>query len=60
MSRIGLRSRVGADGVPRVIVPVGAAEADGQMQVTIESIPSEDADQSYYADWLDGISGKWQ
>ena len=60
MSRIILRSRVGVDGVLRLVVPVGSAEAEHQMQVTIESIPDEAAGSSDYANWLDRIAGQWQ
>ena len=60
MSRITLRSRVGVDGVLRLAVPVGSAEAEHQMQVTIESIPDEAAGSSDYANWLDRIAGQWQ
>ena len=60
MNRITLRSRVGADGVLRLAVPVGAAEADHAMQVTIQSVPNEEAASSDYAHWLDSISGQWQ
>ena len=60
MSRIILRSRVGVDGVLRLVVPVGSAEAEHQMQVTIESIPDEATGSSDYANWLDRIAGEWQ
>jgi len=38
MMRVVVRSRVDADGVLRVAVPVGAAEADREMQITIEPL----------------------
>lgn len=60
MNRLVVRSRVDADGVLRVVVPVGAAEAERVMQVTIESIPESVAEQDEYADWLDSIAGQWQ
>lgn len=60
MSRIILRSRVGVDGVLRLAVPVGSAEAEQQMRVTIESIPDEAAGSSDYHHWLDRIAGQWQ
>ncbi|MEK6260315.1 MAG: hypothetical protein AABP62_16985 [Planctomycetota bacterium] len=60
MTRIILRSPVGVDGVLRLAVPVGSAAAECQMQVTIESIPTEAADSSDYINWLDRIAGQWQ
>jgi hypothetical protein len=38
MNRVVVRSKVDADGVLRVAVPVGAAEVDREMQVTIEQV----------------------
>ena len=60
MSRITLRSRVDTDGVLRLVVPFGAAEADQPMQVTIESLQNEATDSSNYVYWLEGIAGQWQ
>jgi hypothetical protein len=60
MSRITLRSRVDADGFLRLAVPVGAAEADHAMQVTIESVTNEEIVSSDYVHWLDTIAGQWQ
>lgn len=60
MSRITLRSRVDTDGVLRLEVPFGAAEADQPMQITIESLQEEPLDSLEYTNWLDGISGQWQ
>lgn len=37
MTRIKVRSRVGADGKLSVIVPIGAAEANREVIVTVES-----------------------
>jgi hypothetical protein len=36
MDRVVLKSKVDADGVVRVAVPVGTAEANREVQVTIE------------------------
>jgi hypothetical protein len=37
MDRIVIHSRVGADGVLRLNVPIGASAADGEVEVTIEA-----------------------
>lgn len=60
MSRITLRSRVDMDGVLRLVIPFGTAEADQPMQVTIESVPHDEVATSDYIHWLDGIAGHWQ
>ena len=60
MNRITLRSRVDTDGVLRLAVPFGTAEADQPMQVTIESLQDEEVDSSDYIHWLEGIAGQWQ
>ncbi len=36
MNRIVLHSRIGADGVLQLTVPIGKAEADREVQVTID------------------------
>ena len=60
MSRITFRSRVDTDGVLRLVVPFGEAEADQPMQVTIEPVPKEAVDSSGYIHWLEHIAGRWQ
>ena len=60
MSPIVLRSRVGQDGMLRIVVPIGSAEATRPMQVTIESIPTEAKSSMNYIKWLDQIAGQWQ
>ena len=60
MSRLVLRSRVGADGVLRMVVPFGDAEAERPMQVTIEPLTTESAPPADYVRWLDSIAGRWQ
>jgi hypothetical protein len=60
MNRLIVRSRVDADGVLRVSVPVGPAEADREVQVTIDPLVSVAAEQAEYVAWLDRIAGQWQ
>lgn len=60
MSPIVLRSRVGVDGMLRIVVPVGSAEAERPMRVTIESIPAEVAVSENYINWLDRIAVHWE
>lgn len=60
MSPMVVRSRVDADGVLRVAVPVGPAEADREMQVTIEPLPRRSDERAEYLAWLEESAGRWQ
>ncbi len=60
MSRLIVRSRVDADGMLRIVVPVGAADADREMQVTIESLSSRPDERAQYVAWLESMAGSWQ
>jgi hypothetical protein len=60
MNRMTIRSRVGADGVLRVNVPVGAAEADREMQVTIEPLARPAMTQQEWEAFVDSTTGAWQ
>lgn len=39
MTRMVVHSRIGADGVLHLVVPIGEAEADKEVQVTIDLPP---------------------
>ena len=43
MNRIVVQSRVDADGVVRIAIPVGASQGDRSVQVTVESAPVQPA-----------------
>jgi hypothetical protein len=65
MTRLVLTSKVDSDGILRMTVPVGAAEADREVQVTIEATPKAGKpwtaeDQRKYLEWLDSVAGQWQ
>jgi len=60
MNRLIVRSRVDGDGVLRVVVPIGATEADREVQVTVEPLSQAVGEQAEYIAWLDSIAGKWQ
>ena len=60
MTRITMKSKIGPDGVLRVAVPVGTAEADREVQLTIEPIVSEAAPRQEYLDFLRETAGAWQ
>ncbi len=60
MTTVVVRSRVDADGVVRVAVSVGAAEADREVQVTIEAVPQRVDDRAAYVAWLRSMAGRWK
>ncbi|MBS0262790.1 MAG: hypothetical protein JSS02_12620 [Planctomycetes bacterium] len=60
MNRMILKSKVGSDGVLQVAIPFGLANANREVQVTIDPAqPRSDAPSDYSA-WLDSIAGRWQ
>jgi hypothetical protein len=61
MNRMIVRSRVGADGVLRVNVPVGKDEADQEVQVTVEPLaPKAAMTQEEWEAWVDSMAGTWK
>jgi hypothetical protein len=60
MNAMTVRSRIDADGVLRVAVPVGAAEADREVQLTIEPVPQRAEDRAEYVAWLRSMAGRWK
>jgi hypothetical protein len=57
-----VRSRVDKDGVLTVSLPLGASEANRDVQVTVEPVPPT-ASGSSPAEWkkfLDETAGQWQ
>ena len=60
MVRMTLKSRVGADGILSVKVPVGVTDANREVQVTIEPTGRANDGAEEYAAWLRGLPGRWQ
>lgn len=61
MNRTIIKSRVGADGVLNVNVPIGVADANREVQVTIEPAPTPAArSRQEYLDFLQATAGAWQ
>jgi len=52
MNRMIVKSRIGADGVLHVTVPIGAAAANREVQVTIEPISPLPVTQE---EWRNGV-----
>lgn len=63
MNRMVVHSRVGADGVLHLTVPIGAAEADRVVQVTIEAPepkPQSNSDREEWRQFVLETAGAWQ
>jgi hypothetical protein len=60
MNRIVLHSRVGADGVLHLVVPLGAAEADREVEVTIDPVGPLPMTQEEWRQFLLETAGAWQ
>ena len=52
MNRLVFQSRVGADGVLHVSVPVGKVDADREVRVTIEPVEPITSSPEDYVAWL--------
>jgi hypothetical protein len=57
MNRMIVNSRVGADGVLNVSVPVGPNEANREVQVTIEPAPLANMTQDEWRKWVEATAG---
>jgi hypothetical protein len=57
MDRMIVRSRVGADGNLHVSVPIGKADADREVQVTIDPVPSSIMTQEEWCSFVLATAG---
>jgi hypothetical protein len=55
-----VKSRVGADGVLRVPVAIGEADADCEVQLTIEPLSPATISHQIVLDFLKATVGAWQ
>lgn len=61
MKSMILKSKVGADGVLHLSVPLGRALADSAVQVTIEPVTNATSmTQQEWSAWVDSMAGSWQ
>jgi hypothetical protein len=61
MNRMVVKSKVGSDGVLHLTLPVGAEEADKEVQITVEPItPKKEMTQAEWEAWVDSMAGSWQ
>ena len=61
MNRIVLKSKVSSGGTLRFSLPLGMAEADHEVRVTVEHVKTHTAtSQSEWEVWVDAMAGSWQ
>jgi hypothetical protein len=59
VDRIVLKSRVGSNGVLQLTVPVGPADADREVQVTVDPVGAPPSPDEWRRRVLE-TAGKWQ
>ena len=57
MNRIVIPSRVGADGILQLYVPIGAADADREVDVIIEAAGAKQMTQAEWQDFILATAG---
>jgi hypothetical protein len=60
MNRIVVRSRVGSDGVLQLALPVGPANADREVQITVEPVGPSGLSPEEWRQRILETAGKWQ
>lgn len=61
MNRLVLTSRVGSDGTLRLDVPLGLAEADHEVRVTVEPVANQKSvSTTEWEAWVDEMAGSLQ
>lgn len=61
MNRIVVKSKVSSDGILHLSLPVGLAEADKEVQVTVEALAGrKQMTQEEWRTWVEAMAGSWQ
>ena len=60
MDRIVLKSRVGSNGILELAVPVGVADADREVQITVEAIGVDKLTQEEWHRRTMELAGSWE
>jgi hypothetical protein len=60
MNRIVVRSTVGSDGVLQLTLPIGAADANQEVQITIEPLKPSSLPPDHWRRGILETAGKWQ
>ena len=60
MTEIIVNSRVGSDGVLRVTLPLGAADANREVQVVVSPVaPAKPMTKDEWRAWVMSMAGSW-
>lgn len=60
MKSIVMKSKVSADGILHLEVPVGLAQADTEVQVTVEAVSTKKSmTEQEWGIWVDSMAGSW-
>ena len=60
MNRIVFKSRVGSNGILQLELPVGPADADREVQITVESVGPPALSPDEWRRRIVETAGKWQ
>ena len=61
MNRIVMKSKVSSDGILHLSLPVGLADANQEVQVTVESFGLwKQMSQVDWSAWVESMAGSWQ
>lgn len=61
MKSVVLKSKVSMDGILHLSVPLGLAQADSEVQVTVEPVSNTmPMTQQEWSTWVDSMAGSWQ
>ena len=60
MNRMVVHSRIGADGVLNLVIPIGKEVADKEVQVTIDPLPKPAMTQEEWRQFVLSTAGAWQ
>jgi len=58
--RIVLTSRISSNGILELVVPLGLAEADREVQITVEPLPAPVLSPEEWRQRILETAGKWQ
>jgi hypothetical protein len=61
MTPTTITSRVGADGILSVSIPLSPSDANQEVRVTVESVnPKPTMTQDEWRAWVGSLAGRWQ
>jgi hypothetical protein len=60
VNRIVLKSRVGSNGILQLTLPMGAADADREVQITVEPVGPSTQSADEWRRCILETAGKWQ